>query len=295
MTSSSSLWSKVSPILRRWFLGALLLYGGLLVVLTFLQSKLLYFPTKDMLSPSRFGLNVEDVWVTSSGGKKIHGWWVPHPKAKLTLLWFHGNAGNLTHRAPMISEFQASFQVNILILDYQGYGKSEGSPSEEGIYADAKAMWDWLLQEKQQKPEQIVVLGRSLGCAIASHLVTQVQPAALILDSPFSSFVDVASAHFPWLPVRWIARFRYTTAEYVKKRSCPLLVIHSPDDEVIPYKLGQRCYEQAASPKEFLQIQGTHNDGFYQSKSDYVAAVRKFLAGLHVSKETNSTRNQPGR
>lgn len=279
-SSHPSVWQKVGSVARRWLLTGLILYGVLLLVLTFLQSKLLYFPTRDKVAPSQFGLSVEDVWATSSRGTQIHGWWIPYPNAKRTIIWCHGNAGNLSHRAPMLEEFRRHFQVNLLIFDYQGYGQSKGSPSEAGTYADAKAMWDWLIREKKLKPEQIVILGRSLGCAIASHLATQVNPAALILDSPFSSFVDVASAHFPWLPVRWIARFRYTTAEYTKKRSCPLLVIHSPDDEVIPFALGQKCYEEAASPKQFLKIQGTHNDGFYQSRTTYLATVKAFLAQL---------------
>lgn len=251
-------------------------YGAILLMLLWFQSKMLYHPSRSMESPGR-DLTVQDVWMTSTNGTRIHGWWILHPQATKTLLFCHGNAGNLSHRIGMIREWHRRFHMNVMIFDYQGYGRSEGSPTEQGTYDDARAAWDYIRHVQQIKPQQIVILGRSLGGSIAAQLATQVKPAALILDSPFSSFVDVAQAHFSWLPVRWIARFRYTTTAYLKQRTCPLLVIHSPDDEVIPITLGRRCFEQAPEPKHFLQIQGNHNDGFYISMSAYFQGVQAFF------------------
>ncbi len=267
-------WRRVA---LRWLFITVCFYGGFLLLLTLLQSKLLYFPSHDFVNPQRVGLAVEDVWTTSTQGTKIHGWWVPKAQARMTILVCHGNAGNLTHRIGLVRELRKRLHANVMIFDYQGYGKSQGSPSEQGTYDDAKAVWDFLVNIRQIPAHHIVLFGRSLGTSIAAHLATRVQPAALILDSPFSSFVDVASAHYPWIPVRWIARFRYETAEYVKQRTCPLLLIHSRDDEIIPFRLGQKCFQQAKEPKEFLSIQGSHNDGFYVSLSSYMKKVDEFL------------------
>lgn len=267
----------IQKILRKLILGGLGIYGGLLLMLMWFQSNMLYHPSRQMELSGLGDLVVKDVWMTSTRGTKIHGWWVPHPQATRTLLFCHGNAGNLSHRSGMIREWHRRFRMNVLIFDYQGYGRSEGTPSEQGTYDDARAAWDYVRHVQNIKPQNIVILGRSLGGAIAAHLAAQVKPAALILDSPFSSFVDVAAAHFPWLPVRWIARFRYDTAAYLQQRTCPLLIIHSPEDEVIPFALGRKSFEQAPAPKQFLQIRGSHNDGFYVSIYTYFQGVSSFL------------------
>jgi hypothetical protein len=268
-------------------------YGGLLIVLTLLQSKFVYFPSRAMQDPARWGLTYEDVWLRSANGKRIHGWWFPHREARATLLICHGNAGNISHRISLVQSLR-QLRLNVFIFDYQGYGRSEGRPSEQGTYDDARAAWNYLIDKHKLRADQIVVIGRSLGGPIAAHLAAQVQPAALILDSTFSSFVDIASAHFPFIPVRLIARFQYNTAEYVKQCNCPLLVIHSPTDEIIPFALGQKCYQAAKSFKQFLRISGGHNDGFFVSERLYLSEIPKFFdIALQSSKQTLPPSSKP--
>lgn len=262
-------------MLLRWLLVGLCLYAGVLLLLAVFQSRLLYFPSREMDPPGT--LPAEDVWMTSTNNTKIHGWWIPKKNANLTFLICHGNAGNLSHRRGLLAELRQRFSANLLIFDYQGYGRSQGSPTEAGTYDDSKAAWKYLVETLKIPAGQIVIYGRSLGTSIAAYLSTQTKPGALILDSPFSSFVDVAAEHYPWVPVRWIARIKYPTAKYVGQRTCPLLVIHSKEDEVIPLHLAQKCYQRAREPKDWLEIRGTHNNGFYQSLDEYMKKVQEFL------------------
>lgn len=281
-TTQSPLRQKAKIWLKRLlFVFFSLLIGGLLM-LTLFQSKLLYHPTQEHDAVPK--QNHENIWMQSTNGRKIHGWWFPLQQAQITILLCHGNAGNISHRLFFVPMFQKR-KAQFFLFDYQGFGKSEGTPSEQGTYDDAKAAWDFLTKTKQIPASQIVIFGRSLGSSIASQLASTVQAKGLILEAPFSSFHDVGKAHFPYLPVRWLARFHYPTALYLQKRSCPLLILHSTQDEVIPYSLGQTCYEQASSPKEFVTIQGSHNDGIFRSEALYFQKVDAFLASLSRTEE----------
>ncbi len=173
----------------------------------------------------------------------------------------------------------------MLILDYRGYGRSEGRPSEAGLARDARAGWRWLREEAGSAPEEIVLFGRSLGAAVAAELAEAREaegerPAAVILESPFRSVPELAQRVYPFLPARWLARFSHDTESHVRGVTAPLLVIHSRDDEIIPFAEGEAVYSAAREPKRLLEIRGGHNTGFLDSEPDYSEGIDAFLSEL---------------
>jgi len=192
------------------------------------------------------------------------------------VLFCHGNAGNISHRLESIEIFHR-LGLNIFIFDYRGYGQSEGKPTEQGTYEDASVAWRYLTQQRQVNPNEIIVFGRSLGGAVASWLAQSHSPGALILESTFTSLADIAASLYPYLPVRLLLRFKYNTAEYLGKVNCPVLIVHSRDDEIMPFSHGCRLFEMASEPKKFLEISGTHNEGFIISGKDYEKGLNAFI------------------
>jgi len=209
----------------------------------------------------------------------LSAWWIPAPRPRAALVFFHGNAGNISHRLESISVFNR-LGLSVLIVDYRGYGRSGGSPSEAGTYRDAEAAWHHLLEDRGLRPGEIVVFGRSLGAAVAARLAATVQPpaAALIVESAFSSLPEAAARAYPFLPARWLTRYSYATAAYVADARAPVLVIHARDDEIIPIELGRRVYAAAGGPKRFLAIDGDHNSGFMRSLDSYQRGIDGFLS-----------------
>lgn len=185
----------------------------------------------------------------------------------------------MTHRLDSINIF-SNLGLNCFIFDYRGYGSSEGKLSEEGTYLDVKASYEWLTQEKRISPNDIIIFGRSLGGSIAAQLAAKVEARALIIESAFTSYVDIGRKFYPYMPVRWFARFSYRTVDYVKDVRCPVMIIHSRDDEIVPFEFGLELYEAANEPKEFIEISGSHNDGFLVSSEIYKKAWTKWLQFL---------------
>ncbi|MFA9459576.1 alpha/beta hydrolase [Thiohalorhabdus sp. Cl-TMA] len=260
----------------------LLAYGAVLLVVYFGQSRLLYFPDTPSReverTPAAIRLDFEPVSLTTGDGVVLDGWFVPAPGAERGVVaFFHGNAGNIGHRVDTLRILN-ELGLATLIVDYRGYGRSGGRPSEAGTYRDAEAVWHHLVAERDISPERIVLFGRSLGAAVAAELASRHQPGALVLESAFTSVPDLAARIYPFLPVRWLARFRYPTAEAVAQAACPVLVIHSPDDEVIPIEHGRTVFERARSPKRFLEIEGGHNTAFLESERTYMEGWEAFLA-----------------
>ena len=175
--------------------------------------------------------------------------------------------------------------LNCFIFDYHGYGSSEGKPSEEGTYLDAKAAYKWLTEEKEISADDIIVFGRSLGGSIAAQLASEVKVGALIIESAFTSYVNIGRKFYPYMPVRWFARFSYRTVDYVKDVHCPVMIIHSRNDETIPFEFGLELYEAANEPKEFVEIFCSHNDGFLVSSEIYKSAWTKWLKFLKEYKD----------
>lgn len=258
----------------------LLAYLAINVLLYVKQERAIFFP--DMpgrqleATPQDVNLTYEDVTAKTDDGETIHGWFVPARDARLTLLFCHGNAGNISHRLESIALFN-SLGVNVLIFDYRGYGQSTGKISEAGLYQDVYAMWQVLTDKKAIAAENIVLFGRSLGAAITSQLATQVKPGGVILESAFSSVPDMAAKLYAFLPVRLLSRFQLNNVAHVEAMQSPLLVIHSEDDEIIPYAQGQQVFASAHEPKTFLRIRGSHNDGFIYSGRFYTEGVEAFL------------------
>jgi len=251
-----------------------LVVGGLYLI----QPTMVFQPTRQLVAtPDQWGLDYQDVWLQTEDGVRLHGWYLPHPDADRVLLFFHGNAGNISHRQASLEIFH-QLGLNQLILDYRGYGRSGGRPSESGLYRDARAAWDYLIEARGVAPEDIVLFGRSLGGAVAAQLASQVVPGALILESSFSSARDVARALYPVLSWLVIRRFDFDTVSWLVEVSCPVLVLHSPQDEIIPFALGQRVYEAARQPKVFHTLRGDHNSGFLLSQPDYEQTLERFLS-----------------
>jgi len=265
------------------------MYGALCLYLFFMQAKLLYYPDipsrKLTASPRDIGLEYESISITTGDGTEIHGWFVPAQKERGTLLFFHGNAGNISHRLDSLKIFH-DLGLATLIIDYRGYGRSQGAISEQGTYLDAEAAWNYLTNTRNIPARQIIVFGRSLGAAIAAYIAAGQKPAALILESAFTSVPDMAARLYPVFPVRLLSRFQYNAKKLLASVSCPVLIIHSPDDEIIPYDNAQELYDSAREPKTFLEIHGGHNEGFLVSGRRYIDGINSFIeASLSVPAE----------
>ena len=255
-------------------------YGLLLLFLYFNQGRMLYYPNMPSreldATPALAGLPYEDVSLTTTDGLQLHAWFIARPREKGVVLFSHGNAGNISHRLDSMKIFY-DLGYSVLIFDYRGYGKSEGAPSEQGTYRDAEAAWEYLTGDRGYPDKDIVLFGRSLGGAVTAWLATRHTPRALIVESTFTSVPDMAASLYPLFPVRWLARFRYPAREYLSRIHAPVLIVHSREDEIIPYEHGEKLYAAANPPKEMLTLRGGHNDGFYVSGKTYTEGLRSFL------------------
>jgi hypothetical protein len=265
-------------------------YAALLLVLYFYQPKLLFLPDMPsrtvIMTPADAGLDYESVTIPTSDGLSLDGWYLPKTGARSTILFFHGNAGNISHRLESLKLFH-ELGLSILILDYRGYGRSNGKPSEAGTYLDAEAAWRYLTEERGVPPGDIIIFGRSLGAAVATHLATRHTPGALIIESAFTSVPDMAAKLYPYLPVKLLSRIRYSTITGIGSVTCPVLIVHSRDDEIIPFSHGERIYAAAGEPRQFLEIRGGHNEGFMVSGLHYIEGLERFLQ-KHLPHRTNN-------
>ncbi len=274
-------------------------------------------------TPDELGLDFENVVFKADDGLRLSGWYIPAPlesrtprlradnlappagaasvqlgdsrgtgfqpvkntakmAVPLTVLFCHGNGGNIMHRLDSINIFY-NLGLSCFIFDYRGYGSSEGKPNEEGTYLDVMAAYQWLTEEKKISPEDIIIFGRSLGGSIAAQLARKVEARSLIIESGFTSYVDIGRKFYPYMPVRWFARFSYKTIDYLSDVRCPVMIIHSRNDDVVPFEFGLELYEAANEPKEFVEIFGSHNDGFLVSGEIYKKAWTKWLKFLQES------------
>ncbi len=255
----------------------LLSYAVILLVVYLRQDSMLYFPEKTLwTTPESAGLSYEDVMLKTNDGINIAAWYLPADNEQGVLLFCHGNAGNISHRLDSLRIFHG-MNLSVLIFDYRGYGNSEGKPSENGTYLDAEAAWDYLVRVKQKPPERIVLFGRSLGAAVAAEIAQRKNPGALILESAFTSAPDIGQSLYPFFPVRLLSKYQYATVEKIIDLPCPKLIIHSTEDEIIPFRFGRRLFERASQPKEFLAIRGGHNEGFLLSGKTYIEGIRAFM------------------
>jgi fermentation-respiration switch protein FrsA (DUF1100 family) len=241
-----------------------------------------FHPAREITrTPASVGLAYEDLFLDAADGERIAAWFVPaapgpRPERAGTLLFFHGNAGNLSHRVESIGIFHA-LGLDVFIIDYRGFGRSTGKPSVQGTLLDARVAWNWL-RDKGCRPEDVVIFGRSLGGGVAADLAAERRPAALILESTFPCLEAVARDLFPNLPVGLFLPQDYDTPARLADLRAPLLVVHSPDDELIRFRLGRALYDGYSGPKMFLHIRGSHNSGYRESGKTYTDGLRDFLA-----------------
>ena len=269
-------------------------YAALVALTYFFQTRLIYFPQigrEISATPLAYGLKFEAVTLATTDGEKLAAWWVPREHAAGTALIFHGNAGNISQRIDYLTMFHRLGYAS-LIVDYRGYGQSTGSPSEDGTYRDAEAAWDWLTKERGMAAADIVVLGESLGGAVAIWLAARVKPRALVIASSFTSVPDLGAQVYPFLPVRLISRFSYDNLSMLRSVEAPVLVAHSPDDDIIPFAHGRALFEAAREPKQFLEMRGGHNDGFIFMREEWVKQLAAFLERARVQKPETATADE---
>ncbi len=244
----------------------------------------IYFPQSEMVgTPGDVGLGYEDVFFSASDGTKLHGWFIPG-ESEITLIWFHGNAGNISHPVENILMLHRQIGANVFIFDYRGYGRSEGGPSEGGIYLDAEAALDYLRSRQDINQDRIVLFGRSLGCAVAVEMATRHDEYAVILESPFTSIRAMAKRSNPvlslFLPVSLVVRSRYDSLSKIKNVRSPVMVLHGDQDETIPHDMGRQLFDAANEPKRFYTIEGAaHNDTYQAGGDAYFDALRRFIEG----------------
>ena len=269
-------------------LAATALYAAFTALIFFSQDRLLFLPNlpgrEVEATPARIGLAYEQLTLDTEDGVRIDTWFIPASSRSPTLLFFHGNAGNISHRLESIQIFH-ELGLNVLIIDYRGYGRSTGKPSEQGLYRDAAAAWLYLTKSRGIDAKEIVLFGRSMGGAVATQLAAKTQPAAVILESTFTSVPDMAAKLYPLLPVRWLARLDFNALENIRHIKSPVLILHSPDDEIVPFEHARSLFEAAHEPKRLVELRGGHNDGFIVSGQFYTDSLRRFLDKhlLHAS------------
>ncbi len=242
-------------------------------MLTSFENRRVYLPIRagdDWQEPP--SSDFQDVDLVTAKGTKVHAWWCPHDGSDQAVLYLHGNAGNLSHRGPSMVKVRDFLRMNVLIIDYPGYGKSEGSPNEMGCYDAADAAYDWLVEQKRIAPERIILYGVSLGGGVAVDLASRKEHAALVLVKTFTSIPDVGQYWYPWLPVRWLARNRFNSLNKIEFCQRPIFIAGSLDDQLIPFALGKKLFDAANEPKEFFTLQGGHNQGLPKEFFDSLQA-----------------------
>lgn len=288
----------MSPILQSIFQKFLLpflrilvlAYFGFAIALYFGQSNLVYMPSQALTeTPATIGLKFEDIQITTKDNVNLDAWFVPAKDndqiGKGVILFCHGNGGNIGNRVSYLPIFR-SLGLSTFLFDYRGYGKSEGKPTEAGTYADVEAAWQYLTQERKIPPKKIIIYGESLGGAIATYIAQLTSQdlknnaGGLVLASTFTSISDRASELYPFLPIRWLSRFSYNSLERLPSIKIPVLIIHSTEDEIIPFHHSDRNFAAANQPKKLVKLRGDHNSGFLDSLETYRNGLNEFIQSI---------------
>ena len=286
-------------IVREWV--------GLRGIPVLFEEKFIYFPSKypqgmgelpEIASEEgRIVPRIKEAWFKARDGVKLNGWICdPHRKesgshlpiaTEMVLLFFHGNGGCIADRYDLILGL-VTLPVRVFIIDYRGYGKSEGRPTERGLYLDGEAAWAYLVNEQGISTKRIVLLGKSLGGAVAIELATHVEVAGLIVQSSFTSIPDMAKCMIPFLP-RFLIRTKMDSIKKIPRVHCPKLFVHSPSDETVPFEFGRRLFRAASEPKRFYEVPGApHNETYFVAGEAYLDALRRFVQACTPS-PTNLT------
>ena len=263
--------------------------GGYLVILLLMylfQNRLLFMPTSGfMQTPESVGVTAQDVWIETEDGVKLHAWYFPPEESDRVIVLSHGNAGNISYRID-IARTLLDAGAAVLMYDYRGYGKSEGRPSEKGLYKDITAFTEHLKSEKGYPEQNIYMYGRSLGAAVAAYAATKYDLGGLVLDSAFKNLRAMVSDVYPFVPSS-LARYEFPTETYLRQlEGMPVMIMHSPDDEIVGYHNGQYLYEIANEPKQFVELRGGHNDNFFASRDLIERSWREFLVDSEKHEES---------
>jgi uncharacterized protein len=255
----------------------------LIVVLSrVFENRLIFFPPRypeGFVSPEVYGIHPEDVWISASDGIKLNGYFLRAPDSPMVLLWFHGNAENIGMGLEHMSA-QAPLGVNVFELDYRGYGRSEGSPDEVGVYRDAEAAYSYLTEGRHFDPQKIFIYGHSLGGAVAVNLASSHECGGLIVESSFTSVPEMARHIYRFPMAERIPKSRFDSLGTIARVKVPVLIIHGTRDQVIPFEMGRRLYEAARKPKAFFPIEGAgHDDAYIVGGRLYFDRLKAFIHG----------------
>jgi fermentation-respiration switch protein FrsA (DUF1100 family) len=244
-----------------------------------LQSYHLFAPQRyphGIWEPATYGLEAQDVWFETDDGVRLHAWWVPRKKARGSVLYCHGNNGNISTRIEALQQLHR-LGLNVLAFDYRGYGRSEGSPSEEGLYRDVRGAYRHLAEELGQPGRSILLFGHSLGGAVAIDAAQSLEVAGLIVQSSFTHVRGMARSLFPRSPMFLIARNQFRSLDKIPHIEGPKLFIHGTDDPTVPVEMGREMFERANGPKEWFEVpRGGHNDLFRQGGWRYFRRLQRF-------------------
>jgi fermentation-respiration switch protein FrsA (DUF1100 family) len=268
--------SRLWPLLR----SAVVVYLLVVLILMLFENRLIFpAPTSSRGDWEPHGLSYEDVDFQSEDGTQLHGWIIEHTEPSVHILFCHGNAEHVADLADLLYKYHHEYQATVFAFDYRGYGRSEGRPNERGVVADGHAAQKWLANHLEIPASEIVIIGRSLGGAVAVELAATNGARGLVLERTFSSLPEVASRHFPWLPVKLLMRNRFDSVKKIKAYRGPILQTHGTDDEVVPYELGKRLFDAAdCEEKNFVVVKGgTHNE---PHRREYWNALAAFIEGI---------------
>lgn len=265
--------------------------GALEVLRSRFQQSQVFLPDRypnGIWDPSPFGLPAEDVWFHAEDGVELHGWWIPHPRAGGTILFCHGNTGSIAHRIGLF-RYLRRLKVNLLAFDYRGYGRSEGEPSEKGLYRDVRAAYRHLMGPLGQEPERLLLFGHSLGGAVAIDAAQDCPAAGLIVQSSFTDVRAMARSFFPQLPIHLLARNQFRSAEKVGGLALPKLFIHGTADGTVPLNLGRELFARAAEPKELMEVPNAgHNDLHRHGGVAYFRRLNRFRKACFAAATTTA-------
>ena len=259
--------------------------GGGLFALSFLEERFAFHPSRIVeMTPEAVGLKHEDVRLATADGESIAGWWIGAGEEAPTILFLHGNAGNISHRLHNLALIHRA-GLSTLIVDYRGYGESSGAPSEAGLYEDARAAWRHLTEKRGLDPARIVLYGESIGSVPVLNLARELAaagqkgPAALVLEGAFTSALDMGRRVFPFLPLKLVLKMKMENLEAIRETRIPTLFLHGAEDEIVPIRMARTLYEASPAPiKEFHEIpRAMHNTVWMTAGDEVEKHVREFV------------------
>ena len=265
-----------------------ILFIAVLIILLFVfypqvESYFIFYPQRHFdMHPSERGMHYEDAFFYAEDKTRLHGWFFPGKKNAPVILFFHGNAGNISHRLDNI-RLLLEKELQVFILSYRGYGESSGSPTEKGLYKDGLAAYDFLVNQKRIRPEKIVLFGRSLGASVASEVALNRKVRSLIIESAFTSTKDMAKTIWLFKPIAFMAPAHYNNLKRIGHIQAPKLVIHGENDEIVPFNMGQKLYDAATDPKYLYTIKGAgHNDTYFVGGKKYFETLARFVRNSRI-------------